>query len=265
MPEVLQFDFMQRALLAGLLVGIACPLVGSFVVARRYAMIGDTLAHVSLAGVAAGMLAKTYPLAWALGFSVGAAVLLERLRSAFSRQGELAIAIVLSTALALAVVLISLGSGGGVDLMGYLFGSIITVSALDLQLVGLLTLVSLAAVWLMYRELFAVTFDEEHARVAGLRVRTVSIIFTVLVALTVTIAMRVVGVLLVSSLMVVPVAAAMQIAGSFRAAIGYSILIGEIAVVGGLIASYYLNLAPGGAIVLFAVAILLAVLPFRRK
>lgn len=264
MPEMLQFDFMQRALLAGILVGFVCPLVGTFVVARRYAMIGDTLAHVSLAGVAAGMLARSYPLAWALGFSVGAALILERLRSAFSRQGELAIAVVLSTSLALAAVLISMGTGGGVDLMGYLFGSIITVTAQDVQLVGLLTVLALATVGFLYRDLFAVSFDEEHARVAGLSVRTASTLFTVLVALTVTIAMRVVGVLLVSSLIVVPVAAAMQLAGSFRTALWLSILIGELAVVGGLILSYYMNLAPGGTIVLMAVGVLLAVLPFRR-
>jgi zinc transport system permease protein len=264
MPEFLQFDFMQRALLAGLLVGVACPLVGAFVVARRYALIGDTLAHVSLAGVAAGMLAKAYPLAWALGFSVGAALFIERLRRAFARQGELAIAVVLSSALALAVVLISLGTGG-VDLMGYLFGSIITVTAQDLRLVAGLTVVSLLLVGYLYRELFAVTFDEEHARVTGLPVQGVNALFTVLVALTVTLAMRVVGVLLVSSLMVIPVAAAMQIARSFRQAILYSILLGEAAIITGLILSYYLNLAPGGTVVLTAVAMLLLLLPFRRR
>lgn len=265
MPEILQFDFMQRALLAGLLVGAVCPLVGVYVVARRYAMIGDTLAHVSLAGVAAGLLAKVYPLVMALVFSVAAALGIERLRRAFTRQGELAIAIVLSTSLALAIVLISMGNTGGVDLMGYLFGSIVTVTAVDLALVGALAFVAIAVVWILYRELFAVTFDEEHARVRALPVQLLNVLFTVLVALTVTIAMRVVGVLLVSSLMVIPVATAMLVAGSFRSTIVLSILLGELAVVSGLVLSYYLNLAPGGTVVLSAVALLLLFIPFRRK
>lgn len=262
--EAFQFGFMLRALAAGAIVGLVSPVVGLFLVLRRLSLIGDTLAHVALAGVAAGLLLRMYPMLTALLFALGAGVGIERLRELYRRHGELAVAITLSSAIGLAVVLISLGKAFNADLFGYLFGSIVTVGARDLLSIGVLSGAVLLLVALLHKELFLVTFDEDLARTAGLPVRALNLLFTVAVAMTIAVAMRVVGTLLISSLMILPVAAALQVARSFRAALAAAVAFAETAVLAGLVAAYYLDLAPGGSIVLSAVALLLAVLALKR-
>lgn len=264
MLEMLSLAFMQRALLAGLIVAVVSPAIGLFLVLRRLSMYGDTLAHVSLAGVAAGMLVNVYPVASGLLFAVGASLGIDWLRQSYRRYSELSVSVVLAGSLALAVVLLSMVPGSGGDILGYLFGSIVTVTAADIYLVGGLGLVVLAALLLLYKELLSVTFDEEFARIGGLPVKLVNLVFIVLTAMTIGLTMRVVGVLLVSSLMVVPVATALQLARSFRGALVWSILVGVISVLTGLLVSYTFNLAPGGTVVLTAVAILLLVVGYKR-
>lgn len=264
MLEMLSYAFMQRALVAGLIVAVVCPAIGLFLVLRRLAQYGDALAHVSLAGVAAGMLMKTYPMVSGLAFSVVASLGMDWLRGSYRRYGELSVAITLSASLALAVVLLSIAGSAGSDVLSYLFGSIMTVTSLDLWLIGGLGSLVILALAGLYKEMLSVTFDEEMARVGGLPVRLVNTIFIVLTAMTIALAMRVVGVLLVSSLMVVPVAAALQLAQSFKGALLWSVAVGLVSVLTGLTISYYLNPPPGGTVVLTAVAILLGVLGYKR-
>lgn len=264
MLEVFTFGFMQRAFLAGTVVGLICPVIGLFLVLRRLSLIGDTLAHVSLAGVAMGLLMKVYPVVTALLFALAAGLGIEKLREAYRRYGELAVAITLSFSVALAVVLISLGKSMNADLFSYLFGSIMTVARRDLLTIAGLGIGILLVVALLYKELFFITFDEELARTSGLPVRTLNVLFTLLTAITVAIAMRVVGVLLVSSLLILPVAASLQVARSFRGALGLAVVFGEVAVVVGLVSAYHLDLAPGGTVVLTAVALLVGVLGAKR-
>ncbi len=264
MLEMFSFEFMQRAMLAGIIVAVVCPAIGLFLVLRRLSMYGDTLAHVSLAGVATGLLLKVYPVFTGLAFSVAASLGMDWLRQSYKRYSELSVAIALSSSLALAVVLLSAAKGSGGDIMGYLFGSIVTVSAQDLWLVGGLGLAILVGLGFLYKELLSVSFDEEFARIGGIPVRLVNTLFIALTAMTVAAAMRVVGVLLVSSLMVVPVAVALQLARSFRSALIWSVLVGLVSVVLGLVLSYALDLAPGGTVVLTAVGILLLVVGYKR-
>lgn len=264
MLDMFAYEFMQRAMLAGLIVAVVCPAVGLFLVLRRLSMYGDTLAHVSLAGVATGLLLNLYPVVTGLAFSVAASLGMDWLRQSYKRYSELSVAIALSSSLALAVVLLSAAKGSGGDILGYLFGSIVTVSAQDLMLVGSLGLVILAGLGLLYKELLSVSFDEEFARIGGVPVRFVNTLFIALTAMTVAAAMRVVGVLLVSSLMVVPVAVALQLARSFRGALVWSVLVGVVSVVFGLMLSFALDLAPGGTMVLTAVGILLVVVSYKR-
>lgn len=252
MPDLLQYDFMVRALLAGLMVGIICPAIGVFLVMRRFAFMADTLAHVSLAGVALGMLLQVVPAVTTLGTSMLAAVGIERLRSREKLYSEAVLALVMSGGLALAVVLISLAKGFSVDLFSYLFGSILTVTNQDLWVALLLGSVVLLALILLYKELFMIAFDEESARVAGLPVGPLNLVFIILIAVTVSIAMRIVGTLLVSALMVIPVITAMLLARSFKQTFWSAIGYGVLAVVFGLVASFYLDIASGGAIVLTA-------------
>ncbi len=262
--EMLQYDFMQRAFVAGILISIICPIIGTFVVLRRMSMIGDTLSHASLAGIAAGMLGNFYPLGGAIIFSVVAAVGIEKLRKSFTQYAELSISIVLSASVGLAVVMISLADSFNADLMSYLFGSIIAVTSKDIILMAGISIFIILSVWLIYKELLYITFDEEGAELSGMPTGALNIFFTVLTALTIVVSMRVVGTLMISSMLVVPVAASLQISKSFKSTMIYSIVFALLAVILGLSASYYLNLAPGGTIVLLSVIILLIVIGIKK-
>ncbi len=247
--QVFSYSFMVRAFLAGTMIGIVAPMIGTFLVAKRYSLMADSLAHVSLAGVALGLLLGIYPVYAAIIVSIVTAVIIEKLRTQRGVSGEVALAMFLSGGLAVAVVLIGVGHGFGVDLFSYLFGSITTVSETDLWIIGSLGVAVLMLIGLFYKELVAISFDEEAALVNGVPVSAINMTLMVLTALTVSLAMRVVGVLLIGALMVIPVVTAMQLRRSFlhtmMAAVGFSLL----AVIGGLLGSYYFNLASGGAIV----------------
>ena len=264
MFELFNYEFMQRALAAGLLVAVICPLIGTFVVMRRLSMIGDTLSHASLAGIAAGMLGGLYPLWGALIFSLAAAIGIEKLRKHFPQYAELSISIVLSASIGLAVVLISLANSFNADLMSYLFGSIIAVNALDIYIILGLSIIILVSVGLFYKEFFYMAFDEEGAELAGMPVSSLNMYFTVLTAMTIVVSMRVVGMMMVSSLMVVPVACSLLISKSFKNTIFLSVFFALISVVIGLFSSYWFDLAPGGSIVLTSVFILIAVIIVKR-
>lgn len=262
--EMLQYDFMQRAFVAGILISIICPIIGTFIVLRRLSMIGDTLSHASLAGIAAGMLGNFYPLWGAMIFSVAAAVGVEKLRKSFSQYAELSISIVLSASIGLAVLMISLADSFNADLMSFLFGSIIAVTSRDIIIMAGISIFIFISVMLLYKELMYIAFDEEGAALAGIPTEVLNIFFTVLTALTIVAAMRVVGILMISSMLVVPVAASMQVSKSFRSTMINSVIFAFLAVVLGLTCSYYFNLAPGGAIVVLSVVILLLVIGVKK-
>jgi zinc transport system permease protein len=264
MFEFLSYPFMQRAFAAGLIVAVLCPTIGVFLVLRRLSMVGEMFSHISLAGVALGMLTGIYPLTAALGLSLAAAAALEVLRRTYRIFGDLAIAIMISLSISLAVVLISLSRAFNANLFSYLFGNVITILPRDVWLIALVGSLVLLLVMALGKELFAIAFDEEGARAAGVRVDLVNSLFVVVTALTISLAMRVVGILLVSSLITVPVAAALQLGRSFRSTLLYSYVFALASVLVGLFTSYHVNLAPGGSIVLVAV-FLFAVAALARK
>ena len=263
MPEIFQYGFMVRAFIAGGLVGLVCPFLGTFLVLRRLSLIAETLAHVSLAGVAIGLLLNGYPLVFAVAVSATAAVVIERLRNSNRLDSDSALALVLYTALAITVVLISLGDGFSVHLFGYLFGAVITVTEPDLWAIGALGATVLLTGWLLYPELVLSTFDPDLARVGGVRTGLVNIVLAVLTGVAVTLSMRVVGALLVGALIVFPVLASLQIARGFRTTLLASGALGLASVFTGLTISYYWDIAAGGSIVLTALALLLLITAAR--
>jgi zinc transport system permease protein len=254
-PEFLQFGFMQRAFAAGAVTAVICPLIGIFLVPRRLSLIADTLAHVALAGVAVGLLLGASPILGALVVTVGGALGMERLRARGALQGDAALAVFLSGGFAVAVVLISLAQGFNADLFAILFGSILTVSPMDVWLILALGAVVVTTIALSYRRLFAITLHEDLARTSGVQVTALNFTLTVLTALTTVVAMRMVGVLLVSAMIVIPTLTGFAIGTSFRRATMVAIVMALASVVIGLIAAYYLRLAAGGAIVLTALLI----------
>jgi len=253
--ELLAFDFMRRALLAAVLVGLAAPAVGTFIVQRRLALLGDGVGHVALTGVALGFLTGTAPVLTAVVVSVLGAIAIELVRSRGRTGGDVALALLFYGGIAGGVLLIGLAPGGSnATLTSYLFGSISSVTELDLWVIGIMAVAVLAVVALFGRELFVLCQDEEVAKASGLPVRFLSLLIAVTAALTVVIAMRVVGLLLVSALMVVPVATSQQLTKGFRATMLLSMAIGVAATVGGLTSAFYADVAPGAAIVLIALA-----------
>ncbi|MCA0171027.1 metal ABC transporter permease [Bacillus sp. RAR_GA_16] len=267
-----KFEFLQNAFMAGILIGVIAPLLGVFIVVRRQALIADALSHITLAGIAASLLLGKYftfwqgvnPVYMGMGFSAAGSLFIEQLRKVYKHFEELAIPITLSGGIGLGVVFLSLADGFNSDLFNYLFGSVIAISRSDLMAVAIITVIVVMIVTLLYKELFFLSFDEEQATVSGVRAKWIHFIFILLVAFVIAVSMQIVGVLLVSALMTLPVAASIRIARGFKQTIAYSIIFGEVAVLGGLILAYYLDIAPGGTIVLLSAFILLIVLLFKR-
>lgn len=262
MFDIFQYGFIVRGFEAGIIIALIAPLIGIFLVLRRYSLIADTLSHVSLAGVAIGFILNINPLITAIIAAVLSSVVIERLRITKRIFGESALAIFLSGSLALAIVLISFGHGFSVDLFNYLFGSITTVKQTDVYIIALLGVLVIAAIIAFYKELVFVTLDEEAAKVNGIPTRLINILLIILAAFTVALAIPIVGVLLIAALIVIPVVAALQLRKSFKQTILYAEMISLFSVIVGIYASYYLNLSPGGTIVLIALVIFIITLIF---
>ena len=264
--------FLQYALVAAVLIGFTAPLIGSFVVVRRMSLIADALSHVTLAGIALSLLisgmvaslADLNPLYLGIVTSVIAALTIDWLRAKYKHFQELAIPIIMATGMGLGAIFISLANGFSMDLVSFLFGTVSAVTLTDVYTIFIVTGVVIVFVIAFYKELLFLSFDEEQARVSGIRLRLVHILFMIVVALVIAISMRVVGILLVSSLITLPVAAALRFAKSFKATIFYAIVFGEVATITGLILAYQFDLAPGGMIVMLAVIELILVMIIER-
>lgn len=264
MLDLFQYGFVIRGIEAGIIVGFVAPLIGIFLVLRRYSLIADTLAHVSLAGVALGFLLNINPILTALGVTVASSLGIERLRASTRVYGESALALFLSGSLALATILLSLGKGFNSNLFNYLFGSIVTVTQADVYVILALAVVVALAVALFFKELVYATFDEESARVSGIPTRRINTLLIVLAAVTIALAIPVVGVLLIAALIVIPVVTALQLRRSFVATLVWAEVISLSSVLAGIIASFYLGLSTGGTIVLIMLAVFVVVAALRR-
>ncbi|MEW6662926.1 MAG: metal ABC transporter permease [Bacillota bacterium] len=265
MPEMFQYGFMLRAMAAGLIVGAVSPTVGLFLVVKRLSLLGEGLSHAAFAGVAIGWLLGAKPLIAAVIFSALVAVGIEKLRARRAAQGDVALGIMLYASLALGLVIMSWSKGLGTEAMGYLFGSIMTVTLFDLVIMLAIGAFVMGTIALLHKELFVAALDEESARVSGIPVERFNLVLVMLTAMTVTAAMRVVGTLLVAALMVIPVATALQLNRGFWVTLACSVGFALAAVFSGLVISFYLDLPPGGAVVLTAVGLFLAVVAAKRS
>ena len=250
MFEFFALDFMRRAFEVGLVVALVAPTIGIFFVVRRYSAIADTLAHMSLAGVALGLVLNLASIPTALVVSVLSVLGIEQMRENKKLPADTIVSLFLFGGLAVGVVLLGLAHGKNVNVANYLFGNIITVSTADLISVSVIGGIAFFSALLLWRQLFAVSLDEEIAQANGLPVRFLNRALAVLGAATIAISMNVVGVLLIGALMVIPVLGAMQFRRGFKATWYIALVISILSVVSGLIASFYLNLASGGTIVL---------------
>ncbi len=257
--EIFQYDFLRNAFLIGTLLAVIIPCIGLTVVLKRLSMIGETLAHTSLAGVTLGLLLGVNPTLCATIYCIFAAFGIELLRTRYPQYAELAIALILSIGVGLTGVLSSFVTNMA-SFQQFLFGSVLTVTSFEMWLVIILSVVVLALVILLYRELFYIAFDESAARLAGIPVGAINTLFTFLTAITISVAARTVGVLIVSSLLVIPVATAMQFRRSYRFTLIFAVIFSVIMTNLGLYISYFTETQPGGTIVLLQSAFLVVTL-----
>jgi zinc transport system permease protein len=258
--QILQYEFMQRALVAAVLVGLTAPTVGVHLVQRRLSLIGDGLGHVALAGVAIGVLTSNAPVITALVCALAGAVSIELIRARGRTSGDVALAILFYGGIAGGVVIISQAPGGTPgNLNAYLFGAITTTTTSDLAVFAVLAALVLTVTLGLGRYLFAVSNDEEYAAAAGLPVLAINTLLAAVTAITVVVSMRVVGLLLISALMIVPVATAQLVARSFRATTVLAVAVGVAVALAGVSTSFYTDTPSGGTIVLFAIGVFLIV------
>lgn len=257
LSDIFHYDFLVRALLSGVMIGILAPLVGMFLVVRRFSLLADTLSHVSLLGVALAVFFKLPIFLGALAGSLLGGAGMEWLRRSGRVMHEAILALFLSGSLAAALVFLASVEGVNIRLFSYLFGSITTVSAADLWWLVTLTLGIILFLLLSYRKLFLIALDEDLARVDGVSVDRYNFLFILLASLVVAAAFPIVGVLLIGALMIVPVLSAMQWRLSFRHTLLLSVGLAEVAVVVGFLLAYQFNLPSGATIVLTALGVFL--------
>lgn len=259
-----EFDFMRNAFMAGVVVSVLCPIIGLFIVLRRNSMIGDTLSHSSFAGVAIGLVFGMNPIISAFLFTTICAVIIEFLRGYYKKYAELVMSIVLTLSLGIAIILISTGKANA-NVNSYLFGSILTVSKSDLLIIATSGIICLLILKVIYNKLIYITFDEEGAKTAGINVKFINYLFTILVGATISLSIRIMGILVISSIIVVPVATAMQLKKNFNKTLILSVLFGLIDILLGLFLSYHFDSAPGGTIALTSVIVLVITLILKRN
>jgi zinc transport system permease protein len=261
---VMGYSFMQRALVAGSCIAVACALLGVFLVLKRFSLIGDGLAHVTFGTVALGLLLRVSPLYVSIPVVVASSLGILRLTQKGSLFGDTAIGIVSASGMAIGIFLASVAGGFNVDLFDYLFGNILTISFREVVIAGVLCAVIIGTIRLFYHELVSVSFDEEYAATTGIKAGQMNKILIVLTAITVVLAMKIVGVLLVSSLLIFPAATSLQVARSFHRALAVASGVGIFSVVAGILVSFFLNLPSGATIVLVNLVLFTAALLGKR-
>ena len=251
-----QYDFMIYALIGGILISLICPAIGTFLVLKRYSLMGDTLAHASFAGIALGVATGVDPVLSAIAFTSISGVVIEFLSIFLKKYGDLIMSIILTFSVGIAITLISTGKTK-TNINSYLFGSILTITPNDLYIIGILSIVTFIILFFLFNSLVYITFDEDGAKIAGIKVKVLNYIFILLVSLTISISIKIVGILVISSLIAIPVATSLQLKKGFKQTFIYSIIFGVIDVNLGLVLSFYLDGAPGGFIALSSVAVLI--------
>lgn len=261
--EALSYGFMQKALIAGIAVGLICSFMGTFLVLRRYSLFGDGIAHVAFGGISVGLFLGVFPLWTAFIVSILGGLGLQKLRQSTKISGDSAVAVVLVTGLAIGVILVSASGGFSVDLFSFLFGSILLISQEDTIMILAISAGIIATLTILQKQFLHLTFNEEQAKLSGMRTTLLNYAFVVLASITVVTSMRLVGILLISALIVIPNITAMMFGKGFKKTVFISMSISVISVVSGILVSYFLNVAPSGTIVMIAVGILIGTLVLK--
>jgi zinc transport system permease protein len=264
MIEMLSYIFMQKAFISGIVIAIACSLLGLFLVLRKFSLIGDGIAHISFGGVATGLLFNITPFIGALLFGLIGSIGILKLKEKSHLHGDTAIGIISHASLGIGIFIASIASGFNVDILSYLFGSILSIKNTEMYLSIFLALTAIIFIILYYKELFYISFDEESAKVSGIKVNFLNSMLIILTAITIVCSMNVVGLMLASSLIILPAASALQLKTSFKKTIFSALIISVISVIIGLTVAYYYDFAASGTIVLINTAIFFTINIFSK-
>ncbi len=265
MFEIFDYDFMQRAFLAGIIIATLASVSGTFVVLKRYSMMSETLAHSALVGVAVGLVAGYNPLWVAVIVAVLSAWIIEYLRSSFSLYSDAILSILLSGSLAVAIIIVSLGGAFNNSLLSYLFGSILSVSNEDIISISIFGTLSLILLLSFSKELYFIAYDEEVAKTSGIKVKALNFLLVTVVAVIIALSIRVVGSLLIGALMVIPTVSALQYRVGFLKTVFISLFIAIFSVIAGMIFSFYFSLPSGATIVISVIVIFIVSLVVNKK
>ena len=261
--EALSYAFMQKALIAGVAVGIICSFMGTFLVLRRYSLFGDGIAHVAFGGISVGLFLGVFPLWTAFIVSILGGLGLQKLRQSTKISGDAAVAVVLSSGFAVGVILVSASGGFSVDLFSFLFGSILLISDEDVIMILAISTGVIATLILLQKQFLHLTFNEEQAKLGGLQTTLLNYAFVILAAITVVTSFRLVGMLLISALVVIPNITAMMYGKGFKKTVCLSLGISVFSVISGILVSYFFNVAASGTIVIITVGILIGTLVLK--
>jgi zinc transport system permease protein len=262
--DILQYGFIQRALIAGSFIGILCSVLGVFLVLRRLSLIGDGLAHATFGSVALSLFMNMSPLYISLPVVMLCALGILRLTERFRLNGDAAIGIVSSLGIAGGILLSSIAGGFNVDLFSFLFGSILAISNTEVVLSIIISVLVLLLVSFFYNDLLSITFDEESAKVSGINIKRLNMVFVLMTAITVVLSMKVVGIMLISALLILPPVTALQVAESFKATIFVALVSAIISVISGILISFYLDLPTGAVIVIVNFGLFLIGIIYRK-
>jgi len=264
MLEMLSYGFMQKAFLAGILISASTSLIGVYLILRRMSLLGDGLAHASFGGVAIGFLTGINPFLTALIFAAISSLGINKLVEEAKTYGDSAIAVILSLGMAIAVLIIGYVDGFGANLFSYLFGSILSISNQDLIIMTSVFLTISGAIYKYYSQLMIATFNQDFAKIQGIKITRLESAFTILAALAVVVSIRAVGILLVTALLVIPGLAALQISKSFKSTLLNAAIISETSMITGIYLSYILDLPPSGTIVTLMITALTCAIAHRK-
>ena len=265
MLEIFEYEFMQRAFIAGMLIAILASISGTFIVLKRYSLMSETLAHSALVGVAVGLVAGYNPLWMAVVFSILSAWLIEYLRTSFSLYSDSILSIMLSGSLAIAVIIVSLGGAFNNSLFSYLFGSVLSVSSDDVWTIIIFGSIALSLLLAFSKELYFIAYDEEVAKVSGIKVKMLNFLLVTVVAIIIALSIRVVGSLLIGALMVIPTVSALQYRVGFLPTVLISLVFALFSVASGITLSFYFSLPSGATIVLCILIIFIISLIVNKK
>ena len=263
-PRLLGYEFFQNALLGGTITALACALIGLFLILRKEAMMGDGIAHTAFGGIALGLLVGVFPMATALLIAIVSVLGISYMRRKGLAQSDSAIAVMLALGFSLGLIIISVANVSNVELLSYLFGSILTIDATDLMVITSLGIFTVAFVGVFYKELLSITFDEEASRLMGIPVRGLSMAFNVLVAVAIVLSIKVVGIILVVALLVLPGLTALQLDLSFKGTASASVAFAVLSVVVGILVSAVFAVATSGVIIFTAAGVFMVVAVYKR-